>query len=80
MLSQYLFGKRDLFRLIGFAVLVTLIYFLVFTNQVGVLTFLMGTVWKAKVIAAVAVFLFVPLVAFLYGNVAKSFLKLIKME
>jgi cytidylate kinase len=78
--SQYLFGKRDLFRLIGFAALVTLIYLLVFTNQVGVLTFLMGTVWKAKILAAVAVFLFVPLVAFLYGNVAKSFLKLIKME
>jgi hypothetical protein len=41
---------------------------------------LMGTALKAKVLAAVAVFLFVPLVAFLYGNVAKSFLKLIKME
>ena len=78
--SQYLFGKRDLFRLIGFAALVALIYLLVFTNQENVLTFLIGTVWKAKVVAAVAVFLFVPLVAFLYGNVAKSFLKLIKME
>ena len=78
--SQYLFGIRDLFKLIGFAVFVAVIYLLVFTHQEGVLTFLVGTVWKAKVLAAVAVFLFVPLVAFLYGNVAKSFLKLIKME
>jgi cytidylate kinase len=78
--SQYLFGKRDLFRLFGFAALVLVIYLLVFTHQEAVLTFLVGTVWKAKVLAALAVFLFVPLVAYLYGNVAKSFLKLIKME
>jgi cytidylate kinase len=78
--EQYLFGRHDLYRLIGFAALVAVIYFLVFNYQEGVLSFLIGTSWKTKAIAATAVFLFVPLVAFLYGNVAKSFLKLIKIE
>jgi hypothetical protein len=31
-------------------------------------------------LAAVTVFLFVPAIAFLYGNVARSVMKLIRME
>jgi hypothetical protein len=34
----------------------------------------------AKVLVAIAVFLFVPIIAFSYGAVARSVMKLIKME
>jgi hypothetical protein len=78
--TQFLFGKRDLFRLIGYLAVVVLIYFLVFTNQVQILSFLSGEGWVAKLIAAIAVFLFVPIVAYSYGTVSRSFLKLIKIE
>jgi hypothetical protein len=77
---QFLFSKRDLFRLVGYLALVALIYFLVFTHQMQVLTFLSLPGWKAKVLAAVAVFLFAPLVAYFYGVFSKIFLKLIKIE
>ena len=77
--SQYLFGKRDLFRLAGYLAAVVVIYFLVFTHQKEVLSFLSGEGWVAKVIAAVAVFLFVPIGAYSYGTVSRIFLKLIKI-
>jgi hypothetical protein len=77
---QFLFSKRDLFRMVGYLALVIVIYFLVFTNQMQVLTFLSAAGWKAKVLAAVAVFIFVPVVAYFYGTVSKTFLKLIKIE
>lgn len=81
---QYLFGRRDLFRLVGFLALVVVIYFLVMTNQEPVLRFLSGQ-WSGggsltKIIVAAVVFLFVPIVAYSYGSVARSLMKLIKME
>jgi hypothetical protein len=78
--AQFLFGTRDLFRLIGYLAVVVLIYFLVFTHQREILSFLTGEGWVAKIVAAIAVFLFVPIVAFSYGTVSRSFLKLIKIE
>jgi cytidylate kinase len=92
---QYLFGKRDLLQALVFLVLVVVIYFLVFTNQDVILEFLAnsgwyaeaveGTVlarlaWLPKVIISAAVFIVVPLVAYLYGTVASSILKLVRME
>jgi cytidylate kinase len=82
--SHYLFGTRDALRLAGFLVLVLAVYFLVLTNQEPVLRFLSGT-WTGgkalnKLIVAVSVFLFVPVIAFSYGSVARSVMKLIKME
>jgi cytidylate kinase len=78
--SQFLFGKRDVFRLIGFLSLVVLIYFVVFTHQKQVQEFLVGDRLIEKIIAAVVVFLLVPIVAYAYGTVSRSFLKLIKIE
>ncbi|UCG51716.1 MAG: cytidylate kinase-like family protein [Candidatus Latescibacterota bacterium] len=78
--AQFLFGKRDLFRLIGYLAVVLVIYFLVFTHQRQILSFLSGEGWVMKVVAAVVVFLFVPIVAYSYGTVSRSFLKLIKIE
>lgn len=77
---HFLFSHRDLFRLVGYLALVVLVYFLVFSNQIHVLTFLSATGWKGKVLAAIAVFLFVPIVAYSYGTFSKTFLKLIKIE
>lgn len=82
--SQYLFGRRDLVRLVGFLAMVVVLYALVFTRQERVLEFLFGG-WAggttpAKVAVALAVFLFVPVLAYAYGSVARSLMKLIKME
>jgi cytidylate kinase len=88
--TQYLFGRRDVARLAGFLALIGVVYFLVFSNQTIVLKFLSGQ-WGgegllandgplAKVLVAAAVFVFVPIVAHCYGTVAKSLMKLVKME
>lgn len=82
--SHYLFGRRDVFRLVGFLVLVVILYLIVLTHQGPILTFLFGE-WSdggslVKLIVAAAVFLFVPVVAYAYGSVARSVMKLIKME
>jgi len=78
--TQYLFGKRDALRLVGFLAATLCVYYLVYANQEAVLRFLMEPGWKSRTLAALCVFLFVPLVAYLYGTVAKMFLKLIKVE
>lgn len=82
--SQYLFGRRDLYRMVGFAALVVILYVLVLTNQEPILAFVFGA-WSGgsltgRLLVAVVVFLFVPVVAYAYGTVAKSVMKLIKME
>ena len=48
--------------------------------QKPILTFLSGVDFKSKIMAAVAVFISVPTIAYLYGNVARSLMKLIRME
>ncbi len=78
--SQYLFGRNDLLKLFGCLALFSLILFLIFTYQEPVLKFLAGVEFKAKALAAAAVFLFVPTMAYLYGTVARSLMKLIRME
>ena len=78
--AQYLFGRKDAFRAMGFLLLVVLIYLAVFHNEEQVLVFLSREGWQARTLAVVAVFLFIPLVAYLYGSVVQAALKLIKME
>lgn len=90
--AQYLFGRQDVARLVGFLALVAGLYLLVFSNQEIILRFLFGQWWGAslsilfgkipvaKVLVAVGVFIFVPIIAHCYGTVAKSLMKLIKME
>ena len=81
---QYLFGRRDVSRLVGFLAFVAALYFLVFSNQEIVLRFLFGQWWGGgflpKIMVAATVFLFVPIIAHSYGTIAKSVMKLIKME
>jgi cytidylate kinase len=81
---HYLFGGRDVRSLVGFLAVVVVLYALVLTNQEPVLVFLFGR-WSGggtltRVVVAAAVFAFVPLVAYCYGAVARSLMKLIKME
>lgn len=77
---QYLFGRRDMLNLVGYLGLFSLILFLVFTNQEPILRFLSGVELKARVLAAAAVFLFVPTIAYVYGTVAHALMKMIRME
>jgi len=78
--TQYLFGKSDALRLVGLLALTCVLYALVMTHQVAVLKFLTGHDWKGRLLSSVSVFLFVPVVAHLYGTVARTFLKLLRME
>jgi cytidylate kinase len=78
--SRYLFGRHDLLNLVGCLGLFSFILFFVFTYQDLILKFLSGVELQTKILAAVSVFLFVPTIAYLYGNVARSLMKLIRME
>jgi len=78
---HYLFGSHDFFKLFGCLGLFSFILFLIFTYQEQVLGFLSGVESKTRFLAAVAVFLFVPTMAYLYGNTARLLMtKLIRME
>jgi len=79
--SQLLFGKRQAATLIGYLSLTILIYVLVFTNQKPVLDFMGGRLHQDfKVLAAVAVTLFSPLLAYVYGSVSGLALKIINVD
>jgi cytidylate kinase len=82
--TRYLFSGREAARAGGYLALVGAIFVLMLTHQLPLLRFLSGD-WGGhstlgRVAVSVAVFLIVPLVAFAYGNVSKTLLKLIKME
>jgi hypothetical protein len=79
--SQLLFGKRQAASLLGYLVLTVFIYATVFANQQAVLDFLGGSLHQNyKVLAAVAVAVFSPLLAFVYGNVSGLTLKIINVD
>jgi cytidylate kinase len=93
--TEYLFSRQDLIRTVGFLALTLVLFFLVFTNQEPINAFMAHSGWYAgavkdtflsrfdwmpKVIVALTVFLFVPVVAFSYGAVARAALKLMRME
>ncbi len=79
--SQLLFGKRQAATLLGYLALIILIYALVFTNQPSVMNFLGGPLHQNyKIVAAAAVALFSPLLAYVYGTVAGLTLKIINVD
>lgn len=93
--SRYLFGKRDIFRFAVYLLISAVIYFIVFTHQKFILSFLaqsgwyaeavknsfLGKVgWAPKVVVSFFVFLLVPIIAYAYGTASKTMLKFIKME
>ena len=67
--------------LLGYLVLIVMIYVLVFTNQKPVLDFLGGPLHENfKIAAAVAVAVFSPLIAYVYGTVSELTLKIINVD
>jgi hypothetical protein len=78
--SQYLFTKKDALSTLVYLGVTAILYYLVFMHQMPILKFFVGEDWKTKLLAAGTVIFFTPIVALLYGNVAKSFFKLVKME
>lgn len=56
------------------------LYTYVFTHQQQVLQFLTPEGTGGQALAAVSLLLFVPLIAYLYGNLAKWLLKLVRIE
>jgi hypothetical protein len=93
--TEYLFGKKDAVRMIGFLGITALLFGAVIVNQESILAFLSHQGWYAeaiqstilskfswlpKIVVSIAVFGFVPLFAYSYGKVASSLLKLMKME
>jgi uncharacterized protein involved in cysteine biosynthesis len=65
----------------GFASLLIVIYAAVFTNQDAVIDFLSGSVHQNfKWLASLAIVLFIPLVAYIYGTVTGLALKLINID
>jgi len=93
--SQYLFGKKDIVRAGFYALVVLALFLVVFTNEEAVLAFLSNAGWYAdwaagtalgrfswgpKIVVSLVIVLLIPVVAYSYGRVASTFLKLIKME
>lgn len=82
--SQYLFGPRQAITLVTSLAAAAVVYMLVFSFQVPVLEFLSfarapeGSM--PRIVAAVAVALLVPAVAFSVGSFYKNILKLVKLE
>jgi cytidylate kinase len=79
--SQFLFSKRQGIMLAGYAIILGLIYTLVFENQEPVLNFLSGPIHEhMKWLAPLVVVMFVPAIAYLYGTVTGLILKLINID
>ncbi len=79
--TRFLVGKRHFMRLLIFLAFVVGIYIVIFSNQMPILNFLGGEFHKHwPWLTAIAVAVFVPLVAYLYSTVTGLVLKLIQME
>jgi hypothetical protein len=79
--SQFLFGKTQAFKLLGFTLATILIYWLVFTFQKPILNILGGDLHaKHKWMASVGVAFLVPVVAYTYSRVTGLVLQLIGID
>jgi len=78
--SQYMFGGKQLGKFLLFLFLAFVLYFIVFTNQERVLHFLSPETFTQRCLTALGVFVFVPIVAYLYGTAARLLLRLIRIE
>ena len=77
--EKYLFSRKQLVKFLTFLAVVVGIYGAVFTNQEPILTFIQK--YKGwNLLSLIAIGLFTPLLAYLYGTVAHLFLKMIKFD
>lgn len=75
------FGKKEVFSIAAAAVTVAILYWICFTNQQELLNVLGGPIHGShRWIAPILVVLVVPIVASLYGKLAGSLLKLVKLN
>ena len=82
--AKYLFGPKQLFSMIGFAIISLLIYWIVLTFQEPILIFISkgnfgGSIYE-RAFAALAILISIPIVAFSIGGFYGNFLKLLKVE
>lgn len=79
--TRFLFGKRQAAALVGFLTMVVITYGLVFTHQEAVLAFLSGPLHQqVKWLSPLAMVVFVPLLAYIYGEVGGLALKIINID
>jgi len=79
--SEFFFGAKQGLKLLGCLALVILIYAAVFTHQEELIAFLSGPMHeKMKWLSPIVVFLFIPIIASLYGSIAGMILKVINID
>lgn len=82
--SRYLFGPRQLVGLLAFTGLAFVLFLLMFTFQEPILQFISAGRFSGgtgtRVLAALAVAVFIPVAAFSVGGFYKNLLKLVKLE
>ena len=78
--TQYLFGPHQWIKLLVFGVLAFLLFFLVITNQEDLLAFITREGTWNRILCVVALVLFVPSFAYIYGNFSRYLLRLFRFE
>jgi cytidylate kinase len=78
--ARYLVGPWQYARLAGYGLIALLAYILVFTHQEQALRLLSPESTADKIAAAVAVVLFIPAFAYIYGSFARTVLRLARIE
>lgn len=78
--QRFLFSPKELVKMFAFLLLVGAIYLLIFSSQQAVVGFLHGDASYVKLLRTVCILSLVPVVAYLYGTIARLFLKLLRIE
>lgn len=78
--EQYLFGPKQKVKTLVYALLTVLIYFLIFTNQEIILKFFSTSSTELKILAAIAITIFVPIAAYIISGFSHNIMKLVKLE
>ncbi|MFC1520929.1 AAA family ATPase [Elusimicrobiota bacterium] len=78
--SQFLFSSRQWITLAVYLSISAVLYLGVFSHQAQVLGFLQADGIATRIMAVIAVLLFVPLVSYCYGSSARLILKMLRME
>jgi hypothetical protein len=79
--KKYLVGKTQMLKIALYAAAVAVIFFLVFRFQEPIMSFLGPTEHvQQKILRMAAIFLFIPVIAYLYSTVTSLVLKLLKFE
>lgn len=78
--AEYLFGPRHWVKLIGFFAASAAMFAAVYTHQNEVTAFLTKEGLQHRILAVVALVLFVPTFAYVWGNASQYALRLLKFE